>query len=64
MRGCITVLSFIAFLAMPFVLFGTSLVTFIVLFLFLFTLWVVGKGLELAGEKLERWAEGDNDEEE
>lgn len=52
MRGCISLLMFIAFLAMPFVLFGTWTAVLIVLFIAWFTLWVVGKGLMALGEHL------------
>jgi hypothetical protein len=59
MRGCITLLTFIAMLSLPFVVLGYSLAALIVMAVIFGALWLLLKGLEAFGE-----AYGPHDEEE
>lgn len=50
MRGCATLLVFIAMLSAPFVVLGYSLAAFIVMGVVFGALWLLTKGLEAFGE--------------
>lgn len=60
MRGCVTLLTFIALLSLPFVILGYSAAAFIVMAVIFSVLWLLTKGLEALGNALER----DDEEEE
>ncbi len=52
MRGCVTLLTFIAMLLLPFVVFGYTAVAFIVAVIVFGGLWLLGRGLQALGDAL------------
>lgn len=64
MRGCITLLTFMFMLALPFIVFGYSLAAFIVMLIIFSALWLLTKGAEALGHALEQDEEEDDGEEE
>lgn len=60
MRGCVTLLTFVAMLSLPFVVLGYSVAAFIVMAVIFGALWLLVKGLEAFGE---RYGTHDDEEE-
>lgn len=54
MRGCITLLMFVAMLALPFVILGYSAAAFVIMAVIFSALWLATKGLEALGNALDR----------
>jgi predicted membrane protein len=59
MRGCITLLVFIAMLSLPFVVLGYSVAALTIMAVIFSALWLLTKGLEALGNAL---AEDDEEE--
>jgi len=60
MRGCITLLMFIALLSLPFVILGYSVAAFIIMAVIFSALWLLTKGLEVLGNALAQDDEEEN----
>lgn len=63
MRGCATLLVYIALLSAPFVVLGYTLAAFIVMLIIFSVLWLLARGLQALGEAINgEDVEGDEDE--
>jgi mannose/fructose/N-acetylgalactosamine-specific phosphotransferase system component IIC len=63
MRGCITLLTFVAMLSLPFVVLGYSLAAFIVMAVIFIALWGLTRALEAFGEAYGTHEEGEEEDE-
>lgn len=61
MRGCVTLLMFVAMLSLPFVILGYSVAAFIIMAVIFSALWLLTKGLEALGNALAEDDEEDSD---